>query len=204
MFFRPESRQSHTLKVPGPRSGMEMSTGPLRLSSSGSLGRQKQALLATPSQAAPSRLSCSCVSQRSGVRFFKKRHMQLRRVGGNWRIKMSSPLNVSDLQAEGAERGDKATRSEGDPSSHPPVRTRGGRGNRLGVSRLPQHISLAAGRLPPRAWSQNLLQEGSRGAEGAVSTRQAPGGQPRGGASQFSAGTCAHQAPGRNSRRPSR
>lgn len=76
--------------------------------------------------------------------------MQLRRVGGNWRIKMSSPLNVSDLQAEGAERGDKATRSEGDPSSHTPVRTRGGRGNRLGVSRLPQHISLAAGRLPPK------------------------------------------------------
>lgn len=90
LFFHAESRQSHTLKVPGPRSGMEMSTGPLRLSSSGSLGRQKHALLAAPSQAAPSRLSCSCMSQRFGVRFFKKDTCNSEGVAGNWRIKMNS------------------------------------------------------------------------------------------------------------------
>lgn len=98
--------------------------------------------------------------------------MQLRRGGGELEDQNEFTLNVSDPQAEGAERGDKATHSEGDPSAHLPVRTRGGRGNRLGVSRLPQHISLATGRLSPRAWGQSLLQEGSRGAGGAVSTHR--------------------------------
>lgn len=201
MVFPPESRRSHTLKVPGPRSGMEMSTGPLPHSSSGSLGRQKHALLAPvrwcPSQAPPSHRSCSCVSQRSGVCFFKKRHMQLRKGGGELEDQMSSHLNVSDLQAKGGERGETPT-----PTHQGEYEV--GKKTALDVSWQPQHISHAAGRLPPRAWSQNLLQEGSRGAEGAGPTWQAPGGRPRGRVAQLSAGTRAHRAPGRNSRQPSR
>lgn len=200
MVFPPESRRSHTLKVPGPRSGMEMSTGPLPHSSSGSLGRQKHALLALvrwcPSQAPPSHRSCSCVSQRSGV-CFKKRHMQLRKGGGELEDQMSSHLNVSDLQAKGGERGETPT-----PTHQGEYEV--GKKTALDVSWQPQHISHAAGRLPPRAWSQNLLQEGSRGAEGAGPTWQAPGGWPRGRVAQLSAGTRAHRAPGRNSRQPSR
>lgn len=201
MVFPPESRRSHTLKVPGPRSGMEMSTGPLPHSSSGSLGRQKHALLALvrwcPSQAPPSHRSCSCVSQRSGVCFFKKRHMQLRKGGGELEDQMSSHLNVSDLQAKGGERGETPT-----PTHQGEYEV--GKKTALDVSWQPQHISHAAGRLPPRAWSQNLLQEGSRGAEGAGPTWQAPGGWPRGRVAQLSVGTRAHRAPGRNSRQPSR
>lgn len=124
---------------------------------------------------------------------------------GELEDQMSSHLNVSDLQAEGGERGETKPHTPNET----PTPTRQGehevdKETASGVSWRPQHVSHAAGRLPPRAWSQNLLQEGSRGAEGAVCTQQAPGGRPRGRAAQFSAGTCAHQAPGRNSRQPSR
>ena len=142
MVFPPESRQSHTLKVPGPRSGMEMSTGPLPLSSSGSLGRQKHALLAPvrwcPSQAPPSCRSCSCVSQRSGVCFFKKKtHATQRGWGG---IGGSNEFTSERLRPPGRGRGER-----GDPYSHPPGETRGGQENHLGCE-------LAATARQQRCW----------------------------------------------------